>query len=182
MGKIILVTGGCRSGKSEYAEALLKDKDDVLYIATAKAIDDEMENRIEKHQKRRNQKWGTYEGFKNLDSVIEKTDKGSILLDCITIMMTNLLFEEERDFDTMSMEEVDEILKGIKMQVEKTIKKAKELNKTLVMVTNEVGYGLVPEYKLSRIFRDVAGAVNKHIASISDEVYLSVCGIPMKVK
>lgn len=182
MGKIILVTGGCRSGKSEYAEELLKDKDDVLYIATAKALDDEMKNRIEKHQIRRNQNWDTYEGFKDLDLVIEKTEKRSVLLDCITIMMTNLLFEEERDFDNMSMDDVDKILKEIKLQVEKTIIMAKKLNKTLIMVTNEVGYGLVPEYKLSRIFRDIAGAVNKHVAAFSDEVYLTVCGIPMKVK
>ncbi|SHH85243.1 bifunctional adenosylcobinamide kinase/adenosylcobinamide-phosphate guanylyltransferase [Clostridium grantii] len=182
MGKIILVTGGCRSGKSEYAEEILKDKNDVLYIATAKAYDEEMVDRIEKHKLRRNEKWDTYEGFKDLHLVINETEKSYILLDCLTIMMTNLLFLEEQDFDNLSMDSVDKILTNIKKQVEKMISSAIENDKTLVMVTNEVGYGLVPEYKLGRIFRDVAGAINKTVASLSDEVYLTVCGIPMKIK
>jgi adenosylcobinamide kinase/adenosylcobinamide-phosphate guanylyltransferase len=182
MGRIILVTGGCRSGKSEYAEEILKAKNDVLYIATAKAYDDEMVDRIEKHKLRRNPKWDTYEGFNDLHLVIKETEKSYILLDCLTIMMTNLLFLEEQDFDNVSMDKIDDILSNIKKQVERMISSAKKNEKTLVMVTNEVGYGLVPEYKLGRIFRDVAGAINKIAASLSDEVYLTVCGIPVRIK
>lgn len=182
MSRIILITGGCRSGKSEYAEQLLENKDDVLYIATAKALDSEMEDRIKKHQERRNENWKTYEGYKDLDKVLEKYNEKNILLDCVTIMMTNLMFEEERDFDNITMEEVDVLSVYIKTQVKKFIDKAKELDKNLVMVTNEVGYGLVPEYKISRIFRDTAGFINKFIASESDEVYLTACGIPLKLK
>lgn len=180
--KVILVTGGSRSGKSKFAEELLLDKDEVLYIATAIITDKEMENRIEKHIERRNKKWRTYEGYSDLDLVLENYKEESIMLDCVTIMLTNLMFSKERDFDNMSMEEVDELYEEIKNQFERFIIKAKVLNKTLVMVTNEVGYGLVPEYKLSRIFRDMAGSINQFIASLCDEVYLVACGLPVKLK
>lgn len=182
MSKITLVTGGSRSGKSSYAESLLKDFDDVLYIATAIVTDNEMKNRIDRHRESRNQKWTTYEGYKNLDKQIEKWDHKHVMLDCVTIMTTNLIFDEERDYDKISQEEIDKIVENIKLEFKKLIYKCKEKNINLVMVTNEVGWGVVPEYKLSRIFRDIAGWVNQYIASISDEVYLTACGLPMKLK
>lgn len=182
MSKITLVTGGSRSGKSTFAESLLKNTDDVLYIATAIVTDGEMEHRIKKHIDSRNSRWTTYEGFFDLDKAIEAHDIDNILLDCVTIMTTNLMFKEEIDFDNISMEEVDNLLDGIKIQFQKLILKARETNKTLIMVTNEVGLGLVPENKLSRIFRDIAGFVNQYIASLSDEVYLISCGLPLKLK
>lgn len=182
MSKIILVTGGSRSGKSSFAEGLLKVTDNVLYIATAIVTDEEMKHRIKKHIDSRNSRWTTYEGYLDLDKVIETYDIDNILLDCVTIMTTNLMFKEEIDFDNISMEEVENLLNGIKIQFEKLILKVKAANKTLVMVTNEVGLGLVPESKLSRIFRDIAGLVNQYIASLSDEVYLISCGLPLKLK
>lgn len=182
MSKITLVTGGSRSGKSSFAENLLKDTDDVLYIATAIITDVEMGHRIKKHVDSRNSKWTTYEGFFDLDKAIEQYDMDNIMLDCVTIMTTNLMFKQEQDFDNMSMEKVDDLLKDIKVQFEKLILKAKASNKNLIMVTNEVGLGLVPESKLSRIFRDIAGFVNQYIASLSDEVYLICCGLPLKLK
>lgn len=181
-GKIVLVTGGSRSGKSKFAEEFLGDKKEVLYIATAIVTDKEMGNRIKKHIDRRNKNWTTYEGYKDLDEVMEKSSLNYILLDCVTIMITNLMFSKKRDFDSMSLEEVDDMLVEIQDQFKKLIFKSKELNKTLVMVTNEVGYGLVPEYKLSRIFRDIAGSINQFIAQHSDEVYLVACGLPLKLK
>lgn len=182
MSKIILVTGGSRSGKSSFAESLLKDTEDVLYIATAIVTDKEMEDRIKKHRESRNSKWETYEGFKNLDEVIENCTHKNIMLDCVTVMITNLMFEENRDFENITMEEVDELLKYIKNQFEKLIDKAKEKHINLVMVTNEIGSGLVPEYKLSRIFRDIAGFTNQFIAKNSNEVYFVTCGLPLKLK
>ena len=182
MSKITLVTGGSRSGKSSFAENLLKDTDDVLYIATAIITDKEMGHRIKKHIDSRNSKWTTYEGFVDLDKAVEQYDMESIMLDCVTIMTTNLMFKQEKDFDNMSMEEVDGLLMDIKDEFQKLISKAKAMNKNLVMVTNEVGLGLVPESKLSRIFRDIAGFVNQYIASLSDEVYLICCGLPLKLK
>ena len=182
MSKITLVTGGSRSGKSSFAENLLKNTDDVLYIATAIVTDEEMGNRIKKHIDSRNPKWTTYEGFFDLDKAVEKYDINNIMLDCVTIMTTNLMFQQEIDFDNISMEKVDDLLNDIKIQFEKLILKARETNKNLVMVTNEVGLGLVPDNKLSRIFRDIAGYVNQYIASLSDEVYLVSCGLPLKLK
>jgi len=182
MSKIILVTGGSRSGKSSFAEGFFKNIDDVLYIATAIVTDEEMADRIKKHIDSRNSKWTTYEGFFDLDKAVAKYDIDNILLDCVTIMTTNLMFREEINFDDISMEKVDNLLDDIKVQFEKLIVKAKQTNKNLVMVTNEVGLGLVPENKLSRIFRDIAGYVNQYIASQSDEVYLVSCGLPLKLK
>lgn len=182
MSKITLVTGGSRSGKSSFAENLLENTDDVLYIATAIITDEEMRHRIKKHINSRNARWTTYEGYSDLDKAIEKYDMDNIMLDCVTIMTTNLMFKKETDFDNMSMEEADDLLKDIKIQFEKLISKARTTNKNLVMVTNEVGMGLVPESKLSRIFRDISGFVNQYIAGLSDEVYLISCGLPLKLK
>ncbi|MBW9172888.1 bifunctional adenosylcobinamide kinase/adenosylcobinamide-phosphate guanylyltransferase [Clostridium estertheticum] len=182
MGKIILVTGGSRSGKSTFAENIFKNTDDVLYIATAIVTDEEMSDRIRKHIDSRNSRWTTFEGYYDLDKAIEKYDISNILLDCVTIMITNLMFKEKIDFDKISMAKVDELLDDIKTQFEKLISKARVANINLVMVTNEVGSGLVPENKLSRVFRDIAGFVNQYIASQSDEVYLVSCGLPLKLK
>lgn len=179
---ITLVTGGARSGKSSFAEGLLKDYDDVLYIATAIALDKEMEERIARHKESRNQKWRTHEGFKNLWEVVRDSKEEYMFLDCVTIMTTNLLFEEERDWDNLGREEIEKLTEDIKVQFTKLIECSRKNNKTLVMVTNEVGWGLVPEYKLSRIFRDIAGFVNQHIATLCDEVYLVACGLPVKLK
>ncbi|MBM7870850.1 adenosylcobinamide kinase/adenosylcobinamide-phosphate guanylyltransferase [Clostridium pascui] len=190
-GKIILVTGGARSGKSTFAENLLKDKDDVLYIATSVITDEEMQDRVIKHKERRNPKWGTLEGYKNLAEKIEDFDNKYMLLDCVTVMTTNTLFDQEQgllsigldnNFDFISMEDVDKITARLKEEFKKLIEKSRELNRTLVLVTNEVGWSLVPEYKLGRIFRDTAGFINQYIGSLSDEVYLVCCGQPLKIK
>ncbi len=182
MSKITLVTGGSRSGKSTFAESLFEGRDDVLYIATAIVTDKEMENRIQRHIEDRNSNWDTYEGFKNLHNTIKSTDKKFVLLDCVTIMMTNLLFEKDQDYDNMPMKDLDGILEDIKHEFKLLIDSCREYDKELVMVTNEVGSGIVPEYKISRIFRDIAGWVNQYIAKISDEVYIVACGLPLKLK
>ncbi|KAJ50329.1 adenosylcobinamide kinase/adenosylcobinamide-phosphate guanylyltransferase [Clostridium tetanomorphum] len=182
LGKIILVTGGARSGKSSFAENILKDKEDVLYIATSIVTDEEMKDRVKKHRERRNKNWETYEGYLDLHKALENSNCKYVLLDCVTIMTTNIMFREERDFDTISMEEVDKITLKIKEEINKFISKGRELDKTIVMVTNEVGLGLVPAYRLGRIFRDIAGFINQYIGSLSDEIYLVCCGHPLKIK
>lgn len=182
MGKIILVTGGSRSGKSRFAEELLKEQEDVMYIATAIVTDSEMEERIEKHRLRRNSKWITFEGFKALDKAIENSDRKHILLDCVTVMLTNLLFDRNIDFDSISRDECENLQHEIEKEFIKFLSSARDNDKNLVMVTNEVGYGLVPEYRLGRIFRDMAGSINQLLAGLSDEVYLVACGLPLKLK
>lgn len=182
MSKVVLVTGGSRSGKSDYAEGLLKDTDDCLYIATSIVTDDEMADRIKRHRQRRNKNWETYEGFKDLGDVIEGTKHSYVLLDCITIMVTNLMFDVERDFDSMTVEQVQELEDEIQRQIVSMVEGARKGNKTLVIVTNEVGSGLVPEYKLGRIFRDIAGRVNQTLGKMCDEAYLVACSLPMRLK
>lgn len=182
MGKIILVTGGSRSGKSTFAENLLKDKDDVLYIATAIVTDKEMEKRVQKHKERRNPIWGTYEGYKGLDKVFMEDCHKYIMLECVGTMVTNLMFDKTYDFDTISQKEISELSDNIKSEVEKMISAAKKKDKDLIIVTNEVGWSLVPEYRLGRIFSDILGNLNQLIANLSDEVYLVACGLPLKLK
>lgn len=182
MGKVILVTGGSRSGKSTFAEKLLEDKDDVLYIATAMVTDKEMEKRVQKHKERRNSKWGTHEGYNELDKVIKEDCHKYIMLECIGTMVTNLMFDKNYDFDTMSQQDIVKLSQYIKSEVEKVIVIAKENNKELIIVTNEVGWSLVSEHRLGRIFSDILGNLNQLIANLSDEVYLVACGLPLKLK
>ncbi|WP_251860128.1 bifunctional adenosylcobinamide kinase/adenosylcobinamide-phosphate guanylyltransferase [Clostridium sp. Marseille-Q2269] len=181
-GKITLITGGVRSGKSEFAESLLENEESVLYIATAKITDHEMEHRAEKHKQRRSASWKTYEGYMDLGEVIKNYKEKNILLDCVTTTITNLMFHKEIDYENITEEELDRILEGIKKQFNNLIISSTHENKNIILVTNEVGYGVVPPYKLGRIFRDFQGIINKFIASLSDEVYLVACGIPLKIK
>lgn len=182
MGKIVLVTGGSRSGKSNFAEKILEGKDNVLYIATALVTDEEMKKRIEIHKKSRNQKWSTYEGFKDLDKILNKDNNKYVMLECIGTMVTNFMFQKTCDFDNISLEEISELEKEIKDEVKKLITTIKEKDKELIVVTNEVGWSLVPEYKLGRIFSDILGHINQFIGSFSDEAYMVACGFPIKLK
>ena len=168
MSKVIMVTGGSRSGKSVIAEQKAKEygKRSVLYLATAIPIDDDMKERIRMHQERRDPEWGTYEGYRDLGEVVKNTEKNTILLDCVTVMITNILFEEEeRDFDKISASEVEKLE-----------------DKTLIIVSNEVGMSIVPSYRLGRIFSDISGKANQVLASLSDEVYVAISGLPLRLK
>lgn len=184
MSKVILVTGGSRSGKSVLAEqkAVEYGKRNVLYVATAIPTDDDMRERIRIHQERRDSEWGTYEGYRDLGDVIRETEKDTILLDCITVLITNILFEEERDFDTISKEEIEDLESEVMLELGNIIKGARDGNKTLIMVTNELGMSMVSSYRLGRIFTDMAGKANQLLASFSDEVYISISGIPLRLK
>ena len=175
MSKVIMVTGGSRSGKSVIAEQKAKEygKRSVLYLATAIPIDDDMKERIRMHQERRDPEWGTYEGYRDLGEVVKNTEKNTILLDCVTVMITNILFEEEeRDFDKISAsEELTNLVKAIRDE-----------DKTLIIVSNEVGMSIVPSYRLGRIFSDISGKANQVLASLSDEVYVAISGLPLRLK
>lgn len=187
MSKIILVTGGARSGKSTFAEKLTKNiKGQILYIATAIPIDDEMEARINVHQQRRDKNWITYEGYQNLDECLKNHDYNvdAVLLDCVTIWVTNLFFDyvNEPDFEQLSLEQLDDIECNIEDEINRFISKCQSTQATVILVTNEVGFGLVPESKMGRVFRDILGRMNQRIAQASDEVYLVISGISMKIK
>ncbi len=183
--RLVMVTGGARSGKSRWAEHILKEQGGgVLYVATALAIDEEMQDRIKKHRARRTDHWRTLEGYSNLAECIRKTRlfREAILLDCLTIMVTNLLLDEIKDFDRVTPREAEQAETRIEQEVVSLLKALREIESTAVIVTNEVGMGLVPDNPLGRLFRDVCGRMNQMVAAEADEVYLVVSGIPVRIK
>lgn len=186
MSKILLVTGGARSGKSTFAEKYLMDRfEKVAYIATAIPFDDEMKLRIAKHKAQRPSHWETFEQYKNLDLLVSEIAKSNeaCLLDCLTIMVTNWMMDAEHiDWYHPSPELVDGLQKDILSAMVVLMERLRTLNLTMVFVTNELGMGVVPENPMARAFRDLAGRVNQLVASYADEVYLLVCGLPMTIK
>ncbi|MBM7614416.1 bifunctional adenosylcobinamide kinase/adenosylcobinamide-phosphate guanylyltransferase [Alkaliphilus hydrothermalis] len=182
---LTLVTGGARSGKSSFGESILiNESRNVLYIATAQAFDQEMKDRIKKHQQSRPQEWITYEGYKNFNEVLAPyaSEVNGIFLDCVTIMTTNLLLAQQVDWDTVSHQQIDEIEAMIFDEFKKLVQFIKSSKMRTVLVTNEVGLGIVPIDRLTRVFRDIAGRVNQYLAREADEVYLVTCGISTKIK
>lgn len=184
MSKVIMITGGSRSGKSVLAEekAIEYGKRSVLYIATAIPVDEDMKERIRIHQERRDSEWGTYEGYRDLGEIIKTTQKNTILLDCVTVLITNILCEEDRDFDTVDKKEIEDLEADIMLELSNIIKGARDGDKTLILVTNEVGMSMVSSYRLGRIFSDISGKANQLLASLSDEVYISISGLPLRLK
>lgn len=186
MGKIALMTGGARSGKSTYAENYLAQRyERVSYIATAIPFDDEMRLRIAKHQSQRPSHWQTYEAYKDLDQLVGLIDQSAeaCLLDCLTIMVTNFMMDATSiDWYKPDPQAVNQLQTEVLEAVETLLKTVKTLNLDMVFVTNELGMGIVPENPMARAFRDIAGRVNQLVASHADEVYLLVCGLPMTLK
>ena len=164
----ILVTGGARSGKSSFAEKRTKQLgSSLVYIATSEIIDSEMEKRVAEHQARRGSEWQTLHAPLKLTEALFETDgKGPCLVDCLTIWLNNLIFHNE---DTV-------------VATKELIKVLEKRSDPVVLVTNEVGSGIVPENALARRFRDEAGRMNQIISQVADEVYLSVSGIPLQIK
>lgn len=186
MGKSILITGGARSGKSSYAEKLAKELGgNVLYIATSIPFDEEMKLRIKRHKESRPREWDTFEGYKELGRVI--SGKGGrykgILLDCITVMVTNLLLEfTDMEGSGCSSGDYEKAEKEIEKEIAELMAGIGKSEATVIIVTNELGSGIVPENPLARAFRDIAGRMNQYIAERCDEVYMTVCGIPLRLK
>lgn len=176
---IKLVMGGARSGKSEFAEDIYKGLDDVTYIATAKAIDKEFEERIAIHKARRNTQWKTVEAYKDFVCIDMKTKY--YFLDDVTNMLTNILFDylEDRDIRDEDAAIVEEL--ALK-ELETLFKRLREKDADIIIVSSELGAGLVPEAKLSRLFRDIHGKINQYIARIADEVYYVIASIGVKIK
>lgn len=175
--KITFITGGAKSGKSSFA---LKKASVVrgakVFIATAEALDDEMKERIRKHKVERDSEWDTCEEPINISDVLLKIkDKyGSAVLDCLTVWLSNLLVREQ--IAGPPQETAQEV-------VRKFLDTLRDLGSLdLFIVSNEVGLGIVPDNKLARLFRDMAGELNQMVAQIADEVYLVTAGIPVRIK
>ncbi len=185
MSNIVLVTGGARSGKSNFAESLcIKQNNKTAYIATSIPFDDEMKNRVKKHQQSRPSDWKTYEIYKDIFSIIEELNlnHNTVIMDCVTLMVNNLMFTYGIDVDNATSKQLNELEEYIKNQTIKLLEEVKKTDLYFVIVSNEIGMGIVPENKLSRIYGDFVGRANQLIAKYSDEVYFVVSGIPMKVK
>ncbi len=186
MSKFILITGGARSGKSRLAEEKAKEMGEkIVYLATAIAFDEGMKDRIKKHREDRPKEWTTIERYRRFYKLKDNDgfcDADTILLDCMTLMVSNLLFESNVAFDVAQMDEIDKVEMAIFKEIEILLDEIEKHDKNLIIVTNEVGMGLVPSYRLGSIFRDIAGRVNQYLAKRADEVYLTVSGIPVKIK
>ena len=181
---MILITGGARSGKSRLAEQFAAQQgDNVLYIATSIVTDDEMAERIAIHQQTRPAQWATHEGYRELGDVIRH--KGArcdaIMLECITTMITNLMFDKTGDIPSEEMD-FTAIEQRITEEIEDLIDACLASPSPVYLVTNEVGFGIVPDNLLSRRFRDIAGRVNQRLAANAKEMYLVISGIELKMK
>lgn len=176
MSEIILVTGGSRSGKSRFAlELAEKTTSKRLFLATSPAVDKEFDERIVLHKKEREGRgWQTVEEEIDLCSVIDekKEEIELFLIDCLTLWVNNLLFKNNNE---LSLDE-------LKDECSNLIEKIKEYAGTVILVTNEVGLGVVPENKLARLYRDLVGSCNQLIAAEADRVFLVSCGIPLQLK
>jgi len=185
MGQLIMVTGGARSGKSNFAEEKVRSfGDEILYIATAIAFDDEMKERIHRHRMHRPSSWETLEAFRDFDKILPDMllERNAVLLDCMTIMVSNIMLQRAMDWENISVEEINEVEKEVSDQIEALLLIIKQADIPFVLVTNELGMGLVPPYALGRAIRDIAGRVNQQIAGAADEVFMCVSGIPVKIK
>jgi adenosylcobinamide kinase/adenosylcobinamide-phosphate guanylyltransferase len=165
---IILVTGGARSGKSTRAEARARAfPGRPVYVATAEALDAEMRERIAKHRARRGNEWLECETPLELVTALAETDgQGARLVDCLTLWLSNLM-HAERDWEREAILLAEMLARQ---------------NSPVVLVTNEVGLGIVPDNALARRFRDAAGILNQMVARVADEVEFVVAGLPMRVK
>ena len=183
---ISLITGGARSGKSAYAEKICMDTGKpVAYIACGKVMDEEMADRVKKHRDRRPPGWPTVERYRDFYELSDWqgfAEHEVYLLDCVTTMATNLMLDEDLDFDTCSMEEMNRLEEKIMEQFDALLSVMEAANKKLVLVSNEVGQGVVPAYRMGRFFRDLAGRINQRLAGEADEVIWMVSGIPVRIK
>ena len=188
--RLILILGGARSGKSAFAERLAASSGrPVAFIATATASDDEMLERIARHRASRPKGWHTLEEPLNLARAVRQAAELAdvLLLDCVTLWLGNVLLQApgqdeqgegtlyttSRLFDEGALKECEALF---------TVLKSLGPNKTLIVVTNEVGLGIVPAYPLGRLYRDTLGYINQRLAEAADQVYLMVAGLAVDIK
>jgi len=193
---LIFVTGGAKSGKSKFAEEMLlklnNGNQKNIYLATSLVFDEETKEKVRLHKKRRKDDWFTVETYKNfknkLYNFFENNDKikNNLLVDCLTNMITNIIFENKNiDWDNfekkMYIQTLEKLNKNVENSVNKLLNVTNEFE-NVIIVSNELGMGLVPSYPLGRYFREIAGKMNQIVAEKADEVYFVVSGISMKIK
>ena len=176
MAEIILVTGGTRSGKSEFAEklALKIGNNKAAYIATAQIFDDEMAERVKLHKARRKNNWANYDAPFDAEKIFPAVTEKVILFDSVSMYLTNWIL-------TKNLED-ENIFADFEIFIEKLIDAAEKSCATVIFVSDEVGAGIVPENKLARVFRDMLGLFNQKIAAQSEKVFLTVAGLAVDMK
>jgi adenosylcobinamide kinase/adenosylcobinamide-phosphate guanylyltransferase len=195
MGKLILVLGGARSGKSTFAEKLARElagspgKDRVLYVATADAEDEEMRERVKNHQASRPSTWRTLEVSRGLGPALRESaqEVDVVLIDCWTMLIANCMLAaagpEDDPFDAPSADPFDAAIETqILAEGEALVACAEEIDAQLIVVSNEVGMGVVPPYELGRAYRDLLGRANQQLARRAGDVYFMIAGLPMCIK
>lgn len=193
-GELVLVLGGAKSGKSEFAEKLYAPQDNICYIATGvlQSSDPEMKLRILKHQQRRPSHWQTREQYQNIAQLISQKPRTGYILDDVTMAVTNVFYDllknkvkaEQIDdyLDSLSITDLNQLKSSVLSQWQQLIEAQKLQHQSLVLVSNEVGLGIVPVTKQTRVLRDLYGEVNQVLAQAADIVYFVVSGIPLKIK
>jgi adenosylcobinamide kinase / adenosylcobinamide-phosphate guanylyltransferase len=181
--KIMLLLGGARSGKSRYAQTYAQNMGGkVLFVATATAGDADMRNRIEKHKQDRPVDWSTLEAINHIGKEIEAAIDGEelVIIDCITLLVNNIFSKYSEDqFETL---EESVLEKEINSEISELINSMRTVEASFILVSNEVGLGIVPDNRIGRLYRDLLGRANQMLAQSSDEVYLLVAGIPLRIK
>ena len=194
MTKIVLVTGGARSGKSAFAEERLADRERVCYIATGlpRGDDPEWQERIRLHQERRPASWTTQEQYAGLADWLREQSHPVYLLDCATLLTSNRLFDliaqhfpdklELTEEHFLSRQEQSFLLQLLEEEWRELLSTIRQIDAECWIVTDEVGLGIVPETRLGRFFRDVQGKINQLIAKEASEAYLVICSLAQQLK
>mgnify|MGYP001233737851 CR=1 FL=1 len=178
MSKITLILGGARSGKSSYALRLAEESyKSVTFIATAQAYDDEMSARIQKHRAERPATWQTLELPLNITSGVAQIKSEMVILDCVTLWVTNLMMQFVKD----DLVEESPFKQAAQAETEALLTAIHESRQEWLIVSNEVGLGLVPPYQMGRVYRDGLGWVNSRIAREAEKVILMTAGIPVPI-
>ena len=172
-----LITGGARSGKSRCAEALAWTlaEDDVLYIATLNADDEEMARRVARHRARRPAAWRTAEASLDVATVVTKATESVLLIDCLSGLVANVLMRHESEGESAAVDAVLSVVTELAEALQQS-------PATAIIVTNEVGGGVVPAYPLGRWYRDALGLANQQLAHVADAVCLMTVGLPQTLK
>lgn len=174
MGRLILVTGGARSGKSDFAQnlALELGGDDVVFVATAEPGDEEMRRRIAAHRQSRPTAWRTVEAPRRIGEAIENGEAARVIVvDCLTLLVSNVLLADDHHAEFAVQEEVRGLMDA-----------TRAITATVIVVTNEVGLGIVPADRLTRHYRDLLGRANAMLAQRAEQVYLLISGLPIELK
>lgn len=186
---IVLVLGGARSGKSEFAEKLMYRSEGARkgYIATSQILDEEMKYRVIVHQKRRPADWKTFEVMHEAGPMMEEilADSDAVLFDCITMYVSNLLMDhiDHRRVETLGVDDLEQLRAVLQKDLDRMFSVISAFQgKEIIFVSDELGMGIVPGNAMSRVYRDLVGLANQYIAARAEAAYLTVAGITIDLK